>query len=101
MKGSNQKRTRTLKKFQPKKNLISDTTVFKIQQYYSISVNAVIYRLVELDFVDNTYYDKYIGYYGIIANELFKSKKISESFYLELMNAINIDPFAASDNGKK
>jgi len=85
----------------PKKNLISDTTIFKIQQYYRLSVNAVIYRLVELDFVDNTYYDKYIGDYGIIANELFKSKKISESFYLELLNAINIDPFAASDNGKK
>ncbi len=111
----------------PKKNLISDATVFKIQQYYRLSVNAVIYRLIELDFVDKTYYDKYknekkaiarklgydiglfepreedkfIGNYGIVANELFKSKKISESYYLELMNAINIDPFAPADNDQK
>lgn len=110
-----------------KKNQVSDTTVFKIQQYYRLSVNAVIFRLVELGFVDQSYYEKYknekraiarklgydmglfepktddkfIGNYGVVANELFKSKKISESFYLELMNAINIDPFATSDNDKK
>lgn len=111
----------------PRKNLISDATVFKIQQYYRLSVNAVIYRLVELGFVDPTYYDKFknekkaiarklgydmglfepreedkfIGNYGIIANDLFKKKKISESFYIELLNAMNIDPFASADNDKK
>lgn len=105
-----------------KKNLISDVTIFKIQQYYRLSIDSVIYRLVELGFVDKTYFEKYknekkaiarkLGYdmglfeprtedkffgnYGIIANELFKNKKISESFYLELLNAVNIDPFVTS-----
>ena len=110
-----------------RKNLISDVTVFKIQQYYRVSVNAVIYRLAELGFVDSTYFekfknekrtiarklgydmglfeareeDKFIGNYGILANDLFKKKKISESFYVELLNAMNIDPFAAADHDKK
>ena len=110
-----------------KKNQISDNTVFKIQQYYRLSVNSVIYRLCELGFVDNSYYDKYnhekkaiakrlgydmtlyekrendkfIGDYGEIANKLFQEKRISESYYLELLNALNIDPFAPADNDNK
>ena len=35
-----------------KKNLISTETIFKIQQYYSVSINALIHRLIELGFVD-------------------------------------------------
>jgi hypothetical protein len=31
-----------------KKNSITKQTIFKIQQYYSVSVNAVIFRLVPL-----------------------------------------------------
>lgn len=106
------------------KSLISDATVFKIQQYFGVSVNSVIFRLCELGFVNNSYYEKYInekkniarklgydmrlfeavtedkfiGNYGIIANELFQGKKISESYYLELLNAINIDPYSSAEH---
>ena len=109
------------------KNMITEETVFKIQQYYGLSVNAVIYRLWELEFVDRTYFDKFgsdkqntarklgydtalyqpgneskvIGDYGQLVNNLFKARKISESYYLELLNAINIDPFAVSDSGNE
>jgi Zn-dependent peptidase ImmA (M78 family) len=110
-----------------KRNMISAETVFKIQQYYTLSINAVIYRLVELDFVDKIYFDKYssdkkntarklgydislyepgnefkvIGDYGLLVNHLYKNKKISESYYLELLNAINIDPFELTENGNE
>lgn len=110
-----------------KRNNISAETIFKIQQYYSLSINAVIYRLVELGFVDKIYFDKYssdkkntarklgyditlyepgnkfkvIGDYGILVNHLYKNKKISESHYLELLNAINIDPFEPTENGNE
>lgn len=107
-----------------KKNNITKETIFKIQQYYSVSVNAVIYRLVELELVDKTYFDDYkqlgkkhlarllgydvrlyergntdrvIGNYGTIANSLFKNSVISESFYFELLNTIGIDPFTKEE----
>ncbi len=54
----------------PRKNLISDATVFKIQQYYRLSVNAVIYRLIELGFADRTYYEKYKNEKKTIARKL-------------------------------
>ncbi|MDP4273624.1 MAG: ImmA/IrrE family metallo-endopeptidase [Bacteroidota bacterium] len=107
-----------------KKNLISDETLFRIQQYYGLSVNAVIYRLCELKYIDSSYFDKYnsgkillakklgfddklykpgnfnkvIGDYGSLVNRLYQNKKISESYYLELLNAINIDPFSPAEN---
>lgn len=107
-----------------KKNLISTETLFRIQQYYGLSVNAVIYRLCELEYIDNSYYDKYsngkmstarklgyddrlykpgnadkiIGDYGTIVNRLYQDQRISESYYLELLNAINIDPFVPAEN---
>jgi Zn-dependent peptidase ImmA (M78 family) len=103
-----------------KRDLISDETLFKIQQYYNVSMRAVIYRLCELEIVDNSYFDKYatgvkstakrlgydvaiykqgntekiIGDYGTVANQLFQKNKISESHYFELMNSINVDPLA-------
>lgn len=106
-----------------KKNTICPETIFKIQQYYSVSIKAVIYRLVELGLVDKTYFDKYrtgnkdlarklgydvkllkegnqdkvIGDYAVIASKLFKSNKISEGYYLELLNAIGFDPFAKDE----
>lgn len=106
------------------KNKITKETIFKIQQYYSVSVNAVIFRLVELDLVDKTYFDifnqlgkkqlarilgydvrlyeqgnldRVIGNYGTIANALFEKSLISESFYFELLNTIAIDPFSKED----
>lgn len=101
------------------KNQISANTIFRIQQVYSVSVKAVVHRLVELDYVDKQYYDKYsmglkslarnlgfdirllesgnsgvtLGNYAELANKLFSKRKISESYYLELLNNIGIDPF--------
>lgn len=101
------------------RNKISTETIFKIQQYYRISINAVIFRLNELDLVDKSYYgiytnekaniarslgyettlyfpgneDRVIGDYCILANGLFKENKLSESQYFEMLNAINFDPF--------
>ena len=107
-----------------KKNSITKETIFKIQQYYSVSVNAVIYRLVELELVDKSYFEVYnqlgkkqlarllgydvrlyekgntdrvIGNYGTIANALFEKSLISESFYFELLNTISIDPFTKEE----
>jgi len=107
-----------------KKNNLSIETIFKIQQYYGLSINAVISRLVELDYVDKSYYDmlasgkmsmakklgydtilfksgnfnKIVGDYGPLVNNLYKSQKISESVYLEFMNDINVDPLAPIEN---
>jgi Zn-dependent peptidase ImmA (M78 family) len=107
-----------------KKNNISIETIFKVQQYYGLSINAVIYRLIELDYVDKSYFDmlatgkmslarklgydtvlynpgnfnKIIGDYGTIVNNLYQSQKISESVYLEFMNDINVDPLAPIEN---
>ena len=109
------------------KNRIKEETLFKIQQYYSLSINAVIYKLIELGYIDKSYYDKFafekksiarklgydtalyepgnenkvIGDYGLIVNKLYVEKKISEAYYLELLNAINIDPFELSENGSE
>jgi Zn-dependent peptidase ImmA (M78 family) len=106
-----------------KKNSISTETLFRIQQYYGLSVNAVIHRLIDLDYVDNRYYDIYsngkiatakklgyddllyrpgnedkiIGDYCDLVNKLYQEKKIAESYYLELLNTIHIDPFAQLD----
>lgn len=102
---------------------ISLETILKIQHYYQVSFKAVVYRLVELDWIDRSCFDKYthpkskaralgystdiyeptdkdvtIGDYGIIANKLYNEEKISESYFLELMNAIQVDPLALEDN---
>lgn len=108
-----------------KRNMITAETIFKIQQYYSLSVNTVIYRLWELNYIDRKYFDRFssdkkntarklgydvslyepgnegkiIGDYGLIVDHLYKNKKISESYYLELLNAIDIDPFESTENG--
>lgn len=109
------------------KNMIRQETIIKIQQYYSLSVNAVIFRLIELGYIDKTYYDlmeygkknlarklgydvhlyepgnanKVIGDYALIVNKLYQDEKISEAYYLELLNAIDIDPFAPFENGSE
>jgi len=106
-----------------KKNTIRSQTIFKVQQYYKVSVKAVIFRLVEFGLVDRYYFDDYssgvknlarqfgyntglyekgnenrtIGDYATTASLLFHSKKISESFYLELLNAIDFDPIAKNE----
>lgn len=102
---------------------ISEETLFKIQHYFGVSMKCLIFRLVELDLVSKKLFDKYqdgvkkaarrlgydlalyesgnhervIGNYGSLASELYKNDRISESFYLELMNAINVDPYSTVD----
>ncbi|MEA3448658.1 MAG: ImmA/IrrE family metallo-endopeptidase [Bacteroidota bacterium] len=102
-----------------KKNEITRESIFKIHQYFGVSVKAVIMRLRGLDLVDNSYFDTYsselkstavklgyntklyestgesyvIGDYASLAMRLYESGKISESHYLELMNAIGLDPY--------
>lgn len=106
-----------------KKNSITPQTIFRIQQYYSVSIKAVIYRLVEFSLIDKSYFEEYssgnkimarklgydvklyekgnidksIGDYATLASNLFSSQKISESYYLELLNAIGFDPFATDE----
>lgn len=106
-----------------KKNKITRESIFKIHQYFGVSVKAVIMRLLELNLVDNTYFDLYsselkttaiklgyntklyestgesyaIGDYASLAGRLYESGKISESYYLELMNTIGLDPYKQQD----
>lgn len=106
---------------------LSDQTIFKIQQVYSSSVSATIYRLVELGFADSSYFDLYksgstekmrnlgfdtrlmypgnqeltLGDYAVKAGTLFQQGKISESMYLSYLNAIQIDPLQPLDNGEE
>ena len=107
------------------KNAVTFETVFKIQQYYQVSVNAVAFRLMNLELVDPSFFeecnqlykksfarvlgydvklyekgnaDKIIGDYGQLAKQLFTSQKISESYYFELVNAIHIDPLSLDES---
>jgi Zn-dependent peptidase ImmA (M78 family) len=106
---------------------VSEQTIFKIQQVYSVSVMATIFRLKELGFVNDSYFDKYksgstekirnlgydtrlmfagnenliLGDYAVLAKELFQSEKISESHYFDYLNAVNIDPLQKIENGEE
>lgn len=106
-----------------KKNRITRETIFRIHQYFGVSVKAVIMRLRDFDLVDSYYFDDYssnlkntainlgysaklykgtgksfvIGDYASLARKLYESQKISESHYLELVNAIGIDPYNTED----
>lgn len=110
-----------------RRGIISDQTIFKIQQVYSVSVKATIFRLKELGFVDDSYFEKYktgstekirnlgydtrlmypgnqdliLGDYAVLAKELFQSDKISESKYFTYLNAVNIDPLQKLENGEE
>ncbi|TAF73183.1 MAG: ImmA/IrrE family metallo-endopeptidase [Bacteroidetes bacterium] len=105
------------KEFANKKSLTVQT-LFKIQHFYKVSMKATIFRLYELELIDDSYFKDYetgikstahrlgfnislyesgnfnkmIGDYGIVANQLFQNEKISEAHYYELLHAINIDP---------
>lgn len=107
-----------------KKNLLSSETIFKIQQYYSVSIRAVIYRLIDFKLIDKSYYDRYqgrvkstaramgydvklyepghegktIGDYSTLASKLHDNQKISESYYFELLNAVGYDPLANDED---
>src|SRR5690606_6068921 len=97
---------------------ISIQTILKIEQFYSVSRTALLYRLKSLGLINSATYDKYsrdviksavyygypvalykkateqsvIGDYGVLAQQLFSSGEISESHYYELMDAIGVNP---------
>ncbi|MDO9553471.1 ImmA/IrrE family metallo-endopeptidase [Rhodonellum sp.] len=106
---------------------ISEQTIFKIQQYYSVSVKAVIFRLFAMGLVDKSYFDAFsgglssranrlgydgrlffkgnenlvVGDYAVLANQLYGERKMSESLYFEFLNSVNIDPLQTADNGEE
>lgn len=112
---------------QERNGKITDQTIFKIQQVYSVSVKATIFRLVELGFANESYFETYqsgstekmrnLGFdtrlmfsgnqgltladYAIKARALFQQGRISESVYLSYLNAIHIDPLQKIENGEE
>ncbi len=103
---------------------VSEESLFRLQHYFGVSFKCLIFRLVEFGLVPKSHFDKYkegtkgiarklgydvsllyenttsnrvVGNYGEIASTLYNDEKISESFYLELLNAINVDPFSTVD----
>ena len=100
-----------------RKNLITLTSFLRLEQYYSCSRTALLYRLSSLGLIDVDKYEEYknnvskeaikhgydasiylpgnkdlvFGDYGEIANKLFDNEKISESHYAQLMLDIGID----------
>lgn len=102
---------------------ISLQTILRIEQFYSVSRRALLYRLMNLDFIDQSDYNSYaehvkrgaaqngypvdiyetgnrdeiIGDYGVIARTLLEDGKISESHYFELMDAVGKNPLAIED----
>lgn len=110
----------------PGKGKVSLQTILKIEHYYSVSRRAILYRLLKLGFIDEKLYEFYkdgiklgasqngyptslyehgneneiIGDYGILANRLFSDDRISESHYLELMNAIGFNPLEQKEDGE-
>lgn len=109
---------------------ISLQTILKVEQYYSVSRRALLYRLLGLEFINQSQYDQHkenvrrgaqqngyttelyepgnkdliIGDYGVIARGLLETERISESHYLELMSAIGVNLLASEtedENGKE
>lgn len=105
---------------------ISIQTTLKIEQFYSVSRSALLYRLKSLGLINSATYEKYskdviksavyygypvalykkasaqsvIGDYGVLAQQLFSSGEISESHYYELMDAIGVNPLEEeTENG--
>jgi Zn-dependent peptidase ImmA (M78 family) len=102
------------------KDKISLATVVKLEQNFSVSRRAMLQRLKEIDLISGKLLTPYssnvkqsalglgypihlyeygnenrvVGNYGAIAKKLFEKEKISESYYLELMHDIGIDPLA-------
>mgnify|MGYP001026368270 CR=1 FL=1 len=101
-------------------------TILKIEQYFSCSRSALLYRLKNLGLITSISYDNYnqnvrrsavefgystslyeagnhnkvIGNYGSLAKELFDSEKISESHYHSLLTdlGINLELLEQYDN---
>jgi Zn-dependent peptidase ImmA (M78 family) len=102
------------------KDKITMPTVVKLEQNFSVSRKAILQRLKEIELITGKLFTPYssnvkqsalrlgypiylyepgnenrvVGNYGPMAKYLFEKDKISESFYLELMQDIGIDPLA-------
>lgn len=100
-----------------KKDSLSLKTILKIEQYYSCSRAALLYRLGELDIISKNYQDQFkrsiklgalqhgyntelysngndnlvIGNYGEMAYQLFEKEKISETFYYTLLRDLGLN----------
>jgi Zn-dependent peptidase ImmA (M78 family) len=105
-------------------NSVSTETLFKIQHYYQVSFNALIYRLIDIGLINKTYYDRYasgkintairlgyntslyepandgriIGKYAEKAKLLYDNQLIPETEYFRLLNAVEIDPLQNIDD---
>jgi Zn-dependent peptidase ImmA (M78 family) len=99
------------------KNKITLATIVKIEQYFACSRRALLIRLDSMDLITYSKYEEYasnvsfsarmlgyddalykpgnenlvIGDYGMKANKLLKSGKISESHFISLMQDIGVD----------
>lgn len=108
-----------------KKGNLSINSVVKLEQYFSVSRNAILSRLRSLRLINAETYSLYknqkvvqiarslaydislyfpgnpylsIGDYGEMARKLFDLEKISESHYMELMNLVHVDLNTAVDD---
>lgn len=101
------------------KDKLKPETILKIEQYFSCSRAALLYRLKELNQISPKTYDLYshnvkytarqygypvtlyekgnnglvLGDFGTLAKQLFDIEKISEGHYTSLMHSIGIDVF--------
>jgi Zn-dependent peptidase ImmA (M78 family) len=109
-----------------RKNKITLKTILKTEQYFASSRLALLYRLKQLDIIDQSHLESFtqnikrgalehgysidlyepgnhnlvLGDYGTIARELFDQEKISESHYFSLLMdlGMNIDEIEALQN---
>lgn len=107
-----------------KKDKITIQTILKIENYFSCSRMAFLFRLKDLKLISSTKFDEFsvnvksnakaygyssslyepgnnnlvIGDYGTIAKQLFDKDKISEGHYVSLMSDIGIDVLNNQNN---
>lgn len=106
-------------------NKISLQTLFRIEQYFSCSRTALLYRLEEMELTDRSFteqhktnvkksavaygystelyesgnHNQFVGDYGSLAKELYDKEKISESHYHSLLLdlGVNLDNLTFPD----
>ena len=109
------------------KHKISIGTIVYLEQFFSCSRRALLYRLKKMKLISDVQYEQYcmhvkrsalengfnidlyeagnhnviIGNYGSVAKELFDKDRISESHYYSLLSdlGININAFENESNG--
>jgi Zn-dependent peptidase ImmA (M78 family) len=108
-------------------NGIKLSTLFKLENYFSVSHTAMLYRLKDLKLLNNEEIERYakipviktaklygydtklyeeaknegliIGDYAVLAQEKLEQNKISEGHYIELLTEIGIDcPYYINEN---